>query len=94
MDLFTPLTTFAIEREEKTGVTAANLTVSVNPALRVNPVYGFDPHIDRFRIVMRITQTVRRFDVSLLGGRFLRDAVVGFDFSGDFEEPAFEGGDL
>ncbi|MBI3541411.1 MAG: hypothetical protein HY073_04675, partial [Deltaproteobacteria bacterium] len=82
-DLFTPLSIFQIEKEEKVGVTAANLVLPIGSSLRLNPVYAFDPTFDRSRIGGRLTKTLGRFDMSALGGKFLRDRMVGFDFTGD-----------
>ena len=90
-DLFTPLSIFDVEREEKVGVTAANLMVPVTSSLRIHSLYAFDPGFDRSRVGGRITKTIGRFDVSVLGGRFFRDGILGFDFSGDVHKVGVRG---
>jgi hypothetical protein len=91
VDLFTRLPIFEVEKEERIGATAANLMIPVGASLRINPVYAFHPDFDRSRIAGRITKTVGRFDLSLLGGKFLRDEIFGFDFSGDVKDAGVRG---
>lgn len=90
-DLFTRLSIFDIEKLERIGSTAASLTVDPGYELLVNLAYEFHPDFDRSRIGGRITKTVGRFDLSILGGKFLRDEVVGFDFSGDVKKAGVRG---
>jgi hypothetical protein len=73
------------------GVTAANLEIPVGTSLRINPVYAFNPDFDKSKVGVRVTQTVGRFDLSALGGRFLRDAIFGFDFAGDVKKAGVKG---
>lgn len=90
VDLFTPISLFDVEKEEKVGETAANLSIPFG-SLKINSVYAFNPDFDRSRIGGRITKTIGRFDVSALGGRFLRDGIFGFDFSGDVKGAGVRG---
>ena len=89
-DLFTPLSLFDVEKGEKVGVTAANLSLPI-ASFRFNPVFAFDPDWDKTRLGGRMTRTAGRFDLSLFGGKFLKDRVVGFDFSGDVQKMGLRG---
>ncbi len=91
VDLFTRLPIFDIEKEEKVGTTAANLTLSLSPSLKINPVYAFHPDFDQTRLGGRITKTIGRFDLSALGGKFLTDEIFGFDFTGDIKKAGVRG---
>lgn len=90
-DLFTRLPIFDIEKDERVGATAANLSIPVGASLRINPVYAFHSDFDRSRAGARVTKTVGRFDLSVLGGRFLRDDIFGFDFSGEVKGAGVRG---
>ena len=90
-DLFTRPPIFDIEKDERVGVTAANLTVNVTPSLRIDSVYAINSDFDRSRIGGRVTKTLGRFDLSLLGGKFLQDDVFGFAFSGDVKKAGVRG---
>lgn len=91
VDLFTRLPIFDIEKDERVGATAANLSVPIGASLRINPVYAFHSDFDRSRVGARVTKTVGRFDVSVLGGRFLKDGVFGVDFSGEIKGAGVRG---
>lgn len=91
VDLFTRIPIFDVEKEERVGTTAANLTVPMGSKTRINPVYAFDSRWDRSRLGARLTQTVGHFDLSASGGRFLRDTVIGFDISGDVKKAGVRG---
>ncbi len=90
-DLFTRLPIFDIEKDERVGATAANLAITPVQGLKINPVYAVNPDFDKTRIGGRITKTIGRFDVSALGGKFLRDDVFGFDFTGDIHKAGVRG---
>ncbi len=91
IDLFTRLPLFDIERDERVGATAANLTIRAGPKVRINPVWAFNPDFGRSRIGGRVTGTVGHFDLSVLGGKFLDDEVFGFDFTGDVKKAGVRG---
>lgn len=82
-DLFTPLTLFDVEKEEKLGVDAVNLLVPVGKAGKFNFVYTLQNAFDKSRTALRYTQTIKHFDVSVYGGRFLQDVIFGADTSGE-----------
>lgn len=90
-DLFTRLAVFDIEKEERVGATAANLTVTPVTGLKLNVVYEAQTDFDRARIAGRITKTLGHFDVSALGGKFLQDEVFGFDMTGDLGKAGIRG---
>lgn len=90
-DLFTRVAVFDVEREERVGATAANLTVTPVDGLKINAVYEVSPDFDRSRLGGRITKTIKRFDVSVLGGKFLQDENFGFDFTGDLGKAGIRG---
>lgn len=91
LDLFTRLPIFDIERDERVGTTAANLVIPLGSAMKINPVYAVHPDWDRSRLGGRLTRTVGRFDLSLVGGKFLQDEIFGFDFSGDVKKAGIRG---
>jgi hypothetical protein len=90
-DLFTRVSIFNVEKEERVGATAANLTVTPAAGLKLNAVYEVQPDFDRARIGGRITKTLGHFDVSALGGKFLQDEDFGFDFTGDLGKAGVRG---
>jgi hypothetical protein len=90
-DLFTRPAVFDVEKEERVGATAANLTVTPLAGLKIDTVYEVQPDFDRARIGGRITKTIGHFDVSILGGKFLRDENFGFDFTGDLGKAGIRG---
>ncbi len=84
-DLFTRIPIYDIEKEERVGVTAVQVQIPV-AGFRINPVYAFDRQGDRSRAGARVTRTFGHFDVSVLGGRFLKDACVGIEITGDLQQ--------
>lgn len=82
-DLFTPLTLFDVEKEEKLGVDAANLLIPIGSSAKLNLIYTVQDDIDKSRTALRFTKTVKHFDVSVYGGRFLQDVIFGADTSGE-----------
>jgi len=82
-DLFTPLTLFDVEKEEKLGVDAVNLLVPLGSSAKLNFVYAIQDTFDNSRTALRLTKTVKRFDVSVYGGRFLQDYIFGADAAGE-----------
>lgn len=90
-DLYTPLSTFALEPQEKVGTDAANMTVDLTKTTKLNLVYSIERYFDNSRTGVRLTQTIGRFDISALGGRFLQDKIIGFDFSGDINNVGVRG---
>lgn len=89
--LFTPVTLFNLEKDVVVGTTAANLIFTLPSGIKINPVYAFDTHFDNSRTGLRISKTVGTFDLSVFGGRFLRDTIFGFDFSGEFKGAGIRG---
>ncbi len=89
--LYTPLTLFNIEKDEIVGTTAANLIFTLPHGIKVNPVYSLEADFDQSRTGLRVTKTVGGFDVSVLGGRFLRDTIFGVDFSGQIKGAGIRG---
>ncbi len=90
-DLYTRPSIFDVEREEKVGSTAANLSTQISPSTRLSSVYVIHPDFARSKLGQRLTQTLGRFDFSLLGGKVFRDGIVGLDFSGDVQKAGVRG---
>lgn len=90
-DLYTPLSTFALEPLEKVGIDAANLAVPFGEKTKLNLVYSINRHFDKSRTGAYFTQKIGRFDISALGGRFLKDTVLGFNFTGDVKNVGVRG---
>lgn len=82
-DLFTPLTLFDVEKDEKWGVDAANLLIPLGSSAKLNLVYTLQNSINKSREALRLTKTIKHFDVSAYGGRFLQDIILGADTSGE-----------
>src|SRR6185295_8038227 len=80
-----------VEKEERVGATAANLSVTPVTGLKLNAVYEVNPDFDRARLGGRITKTLGHFDLSAFGGKFLQDEDFGFDFSGDLGKAGIRG---
>lgn len=83
LDLYTPLATFSLEPSETVGLDSANLVIPITPKTKLNAAYSINRRFDLSRTGLRLTQTIGRFDVSVLGGRFLQDWIAGADFTGD-----------
>jgi len=90
-DLFVRPPIFDVEKDEFIAPVAANLGWVPAEGWKVNPVYTLEGDFDRSRTGIRVTKTIGRFDASLLGGRFLRDTLVGFDFTGDYHDMGLRG---
>ena len=90
-DLYTPLSTFALEPTEKVGTDAANLTIPITKSTKFNAVYSINRHFSNSRTGAYFTQTIGRFDVTALGGRFLKDTILGFNFTGDIKNVGVRG---
>lgn len=90
-DLFHPLPIFDVEKMERVGSTAANVLFTPWEGTKINAVYAFDQSQDRSRIAGRVTKTLGHFDVSAFGGKFLRDHIAGFDFTGDLLKAGVRG---
>lgn len=90
-DLYTPLSTFALEPTEKVGTDAANLTIPITKSTKLNAVYSINRHFSSSRTGATLTQTIGRFDVTALGGRFLKDTILGFNFTGDIKNVGVRG---
>ncbi len=82
-DLFTPLTLFDVEKEEKMGIDAANLLIPIGKSAKLNFIYTVQNSINKSREALRFTKTVKHFDISAYGGRFLQDVIFGADTSGE-----------
>lgn len=90
-DLYTPLSTFALEPTEKVGVDSANLTIPITKTTKLSAVYSVNRHFSKSRTGVYLTQTIGRFDVSALGGRFLNDTILGCNFTGDIHNVGVRG---
>ena len=89
-DLFVRPPVFDIEKDEFVAPTAANLLIPLGP-FKINPVYTLESDFDRSRTGLRVTRTVGRYDLSVFGGRFLKDTIGGHDFEGDFYDIGIRG---
>ncbi|MBI2982336.1 MAG: hypothetical protein HYY44_08655, partial [Deltaproteobacteria bacterium] len=90
-DLFTPISIFDVEKEEKTGSDAVNLVVPVGEKNRANLIYTAHRDFDQSRTGLRWTSTIEHFDLSVYGGRFRRDTIFGIDYSGDVKSSGLRG---
>ena len=90
-DLFHPLPIFDVEKSERVGATAAQVTLTPWDGTKLGAVYAFDQDPDRTRIAGRLTRTMGHFDVSAFGGKFLRDHIAGMDVTGDLLKAGVRG---
>jgi hypothetical protein len=83
-DVFNPISPLQVEADEREGVDAAQLSLSLPKNIRWSIVYAPQPGIDRSTEAMRIATNVHNFDVGAFAGRFRQDWTAGATFAGQW----------
>lgn len=84
VDVFNPLSPLQIEGEERQGVDAAQLELSLPRDLTWTLVYAPQARFNRSTTAMRLSTTLHNYDVAGFVGRFARDWVAGGEFAGQW----------
>lgn len=90
-DIFNPFNPLQVERDERTGVDALNLEWFLGPLSSASLVYAPQTSSHMSKAAAKFKTTVSDVDLSLMGGKFRRDAVLGFDFSGTIKGGGIRG---
>jgi len=90
-DVFNPISPLQVEEDEREGVDAALLKLSLPVKLRWSVVYAPQDGLDRSTEAARLSTTMHNFDVSALGGRFAKDWLAGADFAGQWRGAGLRG---
>jgi hypothetical protein len=90
-DVFNPISPLQVEEDEREGVDAALLKLSLPANLRWSVVYAPQDGLDRSTEAARISTTVHNFDISALGGRFAQNWLAGADFAGQWRGAGLRG---
>ncbi|HUU27052.1 MAG TPA: hypothetical protein VM123_04500 [archaeon] len=90
-DLFNPVTFALVERDERHGVDAVSLELSLGTLSQLHIVWApaDDPHLGRGAV--RLKTNLKEYDFSVMGGWIFRDRVIGADFSGAIRGAGFRG---
>ena len=83
-DIFNPLSPLQIEAEERQGVDAAQLELSLPKDYTWTLVYVPQASFSRSTTATRLATTWHNYDVAGFVGRFARDWVAGGDFAGQW----------
>ncbi len=90
-DLMNPTDPLTIEREEKATVDALYLTVATGALSRVEFALAPQKRRSVYKWGARITTNWHTYDISLMGGYFARDWVIGGDFAGYLGDAGLRG---
>jgi hypothetical protein len=81
-DLFNPVSPTSLEPMEKEGVDGLSTELMLKEFTYLNLVYGLGDKWQDSQFAIRLKTTIKSLDVSIMGGKFQEDEVVGMDFSG------------
>ncbi len=87
-DIFNPFNPIQVERDERMGVDSIDAEFFIKPMTGINLVYTPQDSSSRSKGALKFKTTYKDLDFSLLGGKSLKDKVVG----GDFATTIFDGG--
>lgn len=90
-DLFNPVTFALVEPDERHGVDAASLELSLGTLSQVHAVWAPGRNPRQGRGAVRLKTNVHDYDFSVIGGWFFRDRIMGADFSGQIRGAGFRG---
>ncbi len=90
-DILNPFNPGAIELGEKAGVDAAYVSVPLGTFSRVEAVVAPGRREGQSSVAARVGTNWREYDVSVMGGYFREDWVVGGDFAGYLGDAGFRG---
>ncbi len=83
-DSFNPLSPLQIEAQERQGVDAAQLELTLPRNLAWTLVYAPQDGLSRSTMATRLSTNIHNYDVAGFVGRFERDWVAGADFAGQW----------
>ncbi len=81
-DVFNPLNPLQIESEERLGVDAAQLELSLPRGVRWTAVYAPQDGFRKSTSAMRLAATIHNYDTAVFVGRFGENWMGGADFAG------------
>lgn len=87
-DIFNPFNPIQVERDERIGVDSIDAEFFIQPMTGINLVYAPQDSSSRSKAALKFKTTFKDWDFSLLGGKSLKDKVIG----GDFATTIFDGG--
>jgi len=90
-DLLNPFNPIQLERQERLGVDAARAEVPLGITSKLDLVFAPQSKGRKSSAAARVRTTLANYDVSLMGGRFRKNTVLGFDWSGDIHGGGFRG---
>ncbi len=90
-DLLNPVSPLAVERDERRGVDAVAMDISLGAVTGLKLVYGPGRGWNREILFARMKGNLRGYDLSVLFGSFRGNSVLGLDFSGYIGESGFRG---
>jgi hypothetical protein len=90
-DLLNPIIPVSIERDEEEGVDAAYLAIPLSPLSRGEAAFAPGDNGGESSGAIRLSTNLLTYDISLMGGEFREDFVVGSDFAGYIKGAGFRG---
>lgn len=90
-DLLNPFNPIQLEREERSGVDAILTDVSLGALSKLSLVYAPQDSLEESSAAARLRTNISGFDLSVMGGLFRKDQVVGFDFAGAIKDIGVRG---
>lgn len=90
-DLFNPFNPLEIDKEEKVGTDAINITHSSSATTRTSLVYGAKRTWSLSSLALRHQTTISDVDYAIILGKFKEDFVYGFDFAGNVWDAGIHG---
>jgi hypothetical protein len=90
-DLLNPVIPVSIERDEKEGVDAAYLAIPLSALSRGEVAFAPGKNEGESSGAIRLSTNFLTYDISIIGGEFREDLVVGSDFAGYIKGAGFRG---
>lgn len=90
-DLLNPFNPIQLEREERSGVDAILTDVNLGSLSKLSLVYAPQDSWEESSSAARLRTNISGFDLSVMGGLFRKDQVVGFDFAGAIKDIGVRG---
>lgn len=91
MDLFNPISPFAIDRDERPGVDAVDIDFSPRDDIHLDTVYAAGRTFSDSSVGSRLLYRWHDYDLFLMGGDFQNAKVVGGGFDGYLRNAGFRG---
>ncbi len=90
-DLFNPVDPISLEPMEKQGVDALSMEMALNQFTYLTVVHALCQDFYDTKTAVRLKSTIKSFDFSVMGGRFLDDEIAGADFLGYVKDGSLYG---